>query len=194
MTAVPSLRDAQLALTRERILDGVASLLSQGKDLTFAAVAEASGVTERTVFRHFVNRGELERSFWAWLQERNGVSYATRTWAELKPAIRSNFRSFDQQEPLIRRMIHSPEGTAIRLGANDERAAMFLAVVDDLAPGIDADARRMAAAACQVLYSGMAWAALKDFWAMSADEAASAVQFAIEALLRGATSTTKGEP
>jgi len=184
-----SLRDAQLALTRERILEGVASLLSEGGDLTFAGVAAASGVTERTVFRHFANRGELERSFWAWLQDRNGVSYATRTWAELKPAIRSNFRSFDEREPLIRQMLHSPEGRAIRLGVNDERAAMFLAVVDDLAPGIDAGARRQAAAACQVLYSGMAWAALKDFWGMSADEAASAVQFAIEALLTGVRTT-----
>jgi hypothetical protein len=44
-----SLRDARSAVVRERVLAGVADVLAAGDDLTFARVAEAADVPERTV-------------------------------------------------------------------------------------------------------------------------------------------------
>ena len=43
MSAVP-LREARQAVVRDRVLDGVAELLAQGEDLTYAKVAAAAGV------------------------------------------------------------------------------------------------------------------------------------------------------
>ncbi len=56
----PSLGEETRALARARIIQGaVASLAVSGLDATVDEVAEAAGVSRRTVFRHFATHGEL---------------------------------------------------------------------------------------------------------------------------------------
>ena len=54
------LRRAQAAATRERILAACASLMEAGADLTYSAIARTAGVQERTVYRHFPAKADLE--------------------------------------------------------------------------------------------------------------------------------------
>src|SRR5205823_8820044 len=73
-------RRRQVAETRERIL-GAASALVHGfrtwdwHALTFRAVAERAGVSERTVYRHFATEQELRHAVMRRLEEEAGVSY-----------------------------------------------------------------------------------------------------------------------
>jgi len=56
----PSLGEESRALARTRIVQGaLASLAVSGLDATVDEVAEAAGVSRRTVFRHFATHGEL---------------------------------------------------------------------------------------------------------------------------------------
>ena len=71
MWAVP-LREARQAVVHDRVLDGVAELLAQGEDLTYAKVASAAGVPERTVYRYFPTRQDLMTAVVAWVNERTG--------------------------------------------------------------------------------------------------------------------------
>ena len=71
MSAVP-LREARQAVVRDRVLDGVAELLADGQDLTYAKVAAAAGVPERTVYRYFPTRQDLMTAVVAWVNERTG--------------------------------------------------------------------------------------------------------------------------
>jgi len=56
----PSLGEEARARARERLIEGAASALAaKGLAVTADEVAEASGVSRRTVFRHFATHGDL---------------------------------------------------------------------------------------------------------------------------------------
>jgi len=180
------LRQAQAAATRERILQACASLMQQGADLTYHAIAQAAGVQERTVYRHFPTKADLEAGVWAWITSRlTHTDFAARNTDDLVANMRNAFAGFDASAPLIRSMLQSPEGIAVRLRQQPGRQAMFQACVDAAAPGAPAGVRQQAAAALQVLYSAPSWDLLHTFWDMDADQAADTIELAIRSLLAG---------
>jgi AcrR family transcriptional regulator len=63
MTPSPSLRAAQKALTRNRLLDAAVDVFSRsaGLDATMDELAKAAGVTRVTLYAHFPNKAEIIR-------------------------------------------------------------------------------------------------------------------------------------
>jgi len=180
------LRQAQAAATRERILQACASLMQDGSDLTYHAIAQAADVQERTVYRHFPTKADLQAGVWGWITSRlTHTDFAARNTDELVADMRNAFAGFDASAPLVRSMLHSPEGIAVRVRQQPGRQAMFQACVDAAAPGAPAAARERAAAALQVLYSAPSWDLLCTFWGMNASEAADTIELAIRSLLAG---------
>ena len=111
---------------RDRVLDGVAELLAQGEDLTYAKVAAAAGVPERTVYRYFPTRQDLMTAVVAWVNERTGRPRGT-TRDEAIELVRQLFPIFDEVAPVVREVLMAPEGLAARLDDNDERRAAAIA-------------------------------------------------------------------
>ena len=157
---------------RDRVLDGVADLLAQGQDLTYAKVAAAADVPERTVYRYFPTRQDLMTAVVAG-QRRTGRPRGT-TRDEAIELVRQLFPIFDELAPIVRELM-APEGLAARLDDNDERRAAARAVVDHEAPGLDDDTARRLAAVVQVLTSAATWQTLRDYWDMDGAEAAETV-------------------
>lgn len=180
------LREAQAAATRERILDAAGSLVERGQELTYAAIAEAAQVQERTVYRHFATKADLHAAFW---KRTNAdplpLAEGARDLASLAALVERSFAAFDAREHLVRAMLHSEEGRAMRLGANAERRRRFERVVAAEIPKLDARSRRRAAAAAQVLSSAMAWEYFRDYWDMDGAEASACACQAIVALIDG---------
>jgi len=186
------LRQAQAAATRERILQACAALLQQGSDLTYQAIARAAQVQERTVYRHFPAKADLQAGAWEWITARlTHTDFAPRSTDELIANMRRAFAGFDASAPLIRSMLHSPEGVAVRVAQQPARRAMFRACVDEAVPDAPEELRERATAALQVLYSAPSWDLLRTFWDMSADEAADTVELAIRSLLAGLRATAR---
>jgi AcrR family transcriptional regulator len=181
------LRKAQSAATREQILDAVATVFERGEEPTYAAVAATAEVQERTVYRHFPTKEDLYQAFWRRVHERRigVVGDDTRDLESLGRTVSESFTGFAANAPLVRAMLHSAQGRAIRLGANEERRARFERVADRELPGRDRKERRRVAAAAQVLCSAMAWEYLQDYWQMSTEESIATVQQALAALFAG---------
>ena len=180
------LRQAQTAATRTRILEACASVMETGADLTYSNVAQAAGVQERTVYRHFPTKADLEAGLWGWIIEHlTHADFAARSEEELVAAMRTSFTGFDTGAPLIQAMLHSPQGLEIRLQQQARRRVMFEACIEDAVPEAPPVIRTRAAAAAQVLYSAASWEFLRSFWGMDAVQAADAVELAIRALLAG---------
>jgi AcrR family transcriptional regulator len=180
------LREAQAAATRERILDTLGALLEGGEEPTYAAIAQGAAIQERTIFRHFPTKDELYRAFWQRVHEQRivpGVDPTDR--ASLLRFVGEVFAGFDQNEQLVLAMLHSTHGRSIRLTANEERRRRFERIVSAELPEAKAAERRRAAAALQVLCSGMTWEYLRNVWEMSSDESIATVRQAITALLAG---------
>jgi AcrR family transcriptional regulator len=180
------LRQAQMAATRTRILEACASVMETGADLTYSTVAEAAGVQQRTVYRHFPTKADLEAGLWGWIIEHlTHADFGARGEDELVAAMRTSFTGFDMGAPLIQAMLHSRQGLEIRLQQQAERRVMFETCIEDAVPDAPPVIRTRAAAALQVLYSAAAWEFLRSFWGMDAVQAADAVELAIRALLAG---------
>jgi AcrR family transcriptional regulator len=180
------LREEQAAATSARIIEACASIMQAGGELTYAAVAAEAGVQERTVYRHFPTRNDLQSGLWEWiLANLTHVDFGARTVDEVVTAMRSSFAGFDAGAPLIQAMLHSPQGLEVRQGQQRGRRVMFEACIDAAVPQAPADVRLRAAAALQVLYSASAWELLRSFWGMDAAEAGDAIELAIRSMLTG---------
>jgi len=186
-----SLQEARAAVVRDRVLAGVAELLAEGRDLTYANVAAASAVAERTVYRHFPTRQDLMTAVVEWVNQRAGTQRAT-TGLGAAEVVRHQFTTFDEVAPVVRALLLAPEGLAARLHDNDDRRVAALAVVDHDAPGLDARTRRRVAAAVQMLTSAAAWQTLRDYWDMDGAEAAETVAVALSMLLEGSRQEAEG--
>src|SRR5262245_59461853 len=104
MTAMKSvaLSEARAELVRGRVLAGVAALLEGGDSLTFAAVAAAAGVPERTVYRHFPTREALLIALYEWANARLGGGSERPTDAEgFSRFVRQAFPGFDSLAPVV---------------------------------------------------------------------------------------------
>jgi AcrR family transcriptional regulator len=180
------LREAQAAATRERIVEACVALMQRGADLTYSAVAAAAGVQERTAYRHFPRKEDLEAALWDWIvRHLTHADLAARNEEQLVAAMRESFAGFDGDAPLIQAMLHSPQGLDVRRRQQPTRRAMFEACVDSAVPGAPPQARDRAAAVLQVLYSAAAWDLLRSFCDMDAAEAADAIELGIHSLLAG---------
>jgi AcrR family transcriptional regulator len=180
------LRETQKARTRDQIVEACVALMTAGRDLTFAAVAREAGVQERTVYRHFPTKRDLEQALWGWIVAHlTRADLSARTPGELIDSMRESFAGFDAGAPLIQAMLHTPQGLTIRLGQQDARRAMFEACIDAALPDLAPEPRMRAAAALQVLYSATAWELLRNFWGLDGAEAADVVEQAIRAMLAG---------
>jgi len=180
------LRASQAAATRERIVEACVALMRRGDDLTYASVAAAAGVQERTVYRHFPKKEDLEVALWDWIIQRlTHADFAARDEEQLVTAMRESFAGFGADAPLIQAMLHSPQGLDVRRRQQPIRRAMFQACIDSAVPGMPPPARDRAAAVLQVLYSAVSWDLLRSFWDMDSAEAAEAIELGIRCFLSG---------
>jgi AcrR family transcriptional regulator len=186
------LRASQAAATRERIVAACTALMQRGADLTYASVAAEAGVQERTVYRHFPKKEDLEAALWDWtVRHRTRAVFTARDEEQLVAAMRESFTGFDADAPLIQAMLHSPQGLEVRSRQQPARRAMFRACVDSAVPGVPPQVRDHAAAVLQVLYSAASWDLLRSFWDMDAAEAAEAIELGIHSFLSGLRSSAR---
>ena len=158
---------------RERVLDGVCELIAAGDDVTFAKVAAAAEVPERTVYRHFPNREALIGALFEHTNRRVGFDgELPTTAAAMTDMVRRVFPGFDAVAPVVAELLTSPEGRRARLAAVGDRRAAAVAVVATARPELDPATARSVAAVVQVLGTAAVWQALHDFWDMDGDEAA----------------------
>jgi AcrR family transcriptional regulator len=179
-----SVQETRAEAVRNRVLDGASELVAAGDELTFARVAVAAGVPERTVYRHFPTRDALIAGLFAHTNRRIGFGgELPATRAEMVAMVRRVFPGFDTVAPIVDELLRTPEGRRARLANLDRRRAAAIAVVGAAQPDLDAATTRRLAAVVQVLGTAAVWQALRDFWGMDGDDAAAAVVTAIDRLL-----------
>jgi AcrR family transcriptional regulator len=191
-----NLRNAHRDLTRGRIVEAALDLLREGKPdgLTFAAVAARAGMTERTVYRHFETREALMAAAWTRIADLVKTPEMPRTPDAAIAQPRTAFPAFDAQERLMRMLVLSFEGHAIRLGVNEARTAAFRAAVKLARPDLKEPEFTRLCAAVQLLDSSFAWLMMKDYWGLSGHDAGRAASDAIATLLASPAPEPKHKP
>lgn len=184
---------ARARAIEEQVLAGVAELLERGEDLTFAKVARAAEVPERTLYRYFPNRNALLAAAYQAANRRIGFEGSRPTSLDgLADLIRRAFPVFDDLAPVVHELLVAPEGRAARLADAQDRRDAFLTLVRAEAPSLDTITTRRVAAAVQVLGSAATWQALREHWELDGQEAAEAAVLAVQLLIDGARNAADG--
>src|SRR5690349_8916555 len=108
-TSMSPLRESQLQITRRRILEAMAHLVtdSGAPAVTHASLATVAQVSERTVYRHYPTKEKLWDDFLSWVSEQVGLEKLPQSEAELVGATREMFTRFDEHEALLRQCLEA---------------------------------------------------------------------------------------
>lgn len=176
-------RNAQRA--RQEILAAVGRLFTdeQLDEVTIAAVARESGMSERTIYRYFPTKPTLLGEFWNWLSIESGITRLPRNESELLEAIPAAYAGFDRNEALVRAYVVSTAGRELHARSNPGRRETIEACLSQATAGLSNAERRRVCAVVQLLFSAKAWASMTESWNLSGDEAGSAAHWAVRSLL-----------
>lgn len=160
---------------RERVLNAALNLarVSSGwnwADITFKAVADSAGVSERTVYRHFPTQRDLHDALMVRINQDAQISYEDLAIDDVAQVVGRLFTSLSTFD---RALETQPRPSEAAIAMNRER---MQALLD--ASGGD----RRLAALLDVLWSTEAYERLSSVWKMSTDEAIDSVTWAIDRL------------
>jgi AcrR family transcriptional regulator len=183
--ASTSLRDEHAAATRTRILAAVAVLLENGdaEQLTVPAVAAASGVSLRTIYRYYPTREELLEAAGRWIGDELLRHPYPAVLDEVADRFEEGAPDFDEHPGLVRAMALSQLGQRIRGYRRRERLEAIGRALREELPDLPEDELRRAEAVLAYLHNILAYTTLREENDLSGEEIGRAIGWAIRALV-----------
>jgi AcrR family transcriptional regulator len=184
MTSI-SLREQHALATRERILGAVADLLERddAEEVTVPAVAEASGVSLRTIYRYYPTREELLEAAGRWIGDELLKHPYPRDLDEVANLYQEGALDFDERPGLVRALAFSQLGRHVRGYRRRERLeAIGQALRAELAELSEPELRR-AEAVLAYLHNMLAYTTLREENGLSGEEIGQAIGWAIRTLI-----------
>jgi AcrR family transcriptional regulator len=184
--------------TRKLILEWAMHLLVAEKQTPFSheAVAEAAGISSRTVYRHFPSRDELISALWHEFQLEHQSSLP-KTEKELLQKTAELYQHFDRYEGLVRAYLSCSDSQAISedqtvpsdstQGLDQARSAEVRKSLgqslERLLGDMDEEHSKLVTAAFLTLGSPQAWQVMRDQGGLSGVQAGKAAQLTMAALM-----------
>jgi AcrR family transcriptional regulator len=180
-----SLREQSAAATRERILSAVADLVERGEleELTVPAVAEASGVSLRTIYRYYPTREDLMEAAGRWIGDELLKHPYPRDLDEVADLFEAGCRDFDERPGLARALALSQLGQRVRGYRRRERLEAIGRALREEVGGVDEQELRHAEAVLAYLHNIIAYTVLREECGMSGEEIGRAIAWAIRTLV-----------
>ena len=179
-----SLRARQTAATRTALLDAAFTLLTTDTaPLTHERVAAHAGAGVRTVYRHFPSQADLFQALWEERLRPLIPPGFPRTEAEIAPRVAEAFARFEAHEGVIRTILASPAGMAIRNRGGTEGRAAFAEALGPLIADHAPEERAMIVAVFVAVFSSPFWEVLRDRGGLDGPAAQRAVQWTMRSLL-----------
>jgi AcrR family transcriptional regulator len=185
MTSI-SLRDQHAAVTRGRILEAVADLLERGHadELTMPGVADASGVSLRTVYRYYPTREELLEAAGRWIGDELLRHPYPKDLDEVADLYQDGCRDFDERPGLVRALALSQLGRSVRGYRRRERLETVGRALRNELTGLSEQELRRAEAVLAYLHNMLAYTTLREESELSGEEIGEAIGWAIRTLIK----------
>jgi AcrR family transcriptional regulator len=180
-----SLREQHAVATRERILLAVADLLERGdaEEVTVPAVADASGVSLRTIYRYYPTRDDLLEAAGRWIGDELLKHPYPRRLDEVADLYQEGAEDFDERPGLVRALAFSQLGRHVRGYRRRERLeAIGRALRSELTELREPELRR-AEAVLAYLHNMLAYTTLREENGLSGEEIGEAIGWAIRTLI-----------
>jgi AcrR family transcriptional regulator len=182
--------------TRERILDAVVEVVTrQGVHaFTVQNVANAAGVSHRTIYRHFATREDLLDGLDELIERRGaqaGVIPKLEDLSDLPKAIGPIYESFDLVRDGMRAYVVISIALGRRVPGFDQRSRFFREHIERAFPGLTTEEVAEAAGVIRLLVSTRAWFLFTTELDMSTAAAGRAASWALEALFADLSARSK---
>jgi AcrR family transcriptional regulator len=180
-----SLREQHAIATRERILGAVADLLERdpAEELTIPAVAEASGVSLRTIYRYYPTREQLLEAAGRWIGDEMLKHPYPRDLDDVADLYENGARDFDARPGLVRVLAFSQLGQRVRGYRRRERLEAIGRTVRSELTGLSESELRRAEAVLAYLHNMLAYTTLREESGLSGEEIGKAIGWAVRTLI-----------
>jgi AcrR family transcriptional regulator len=174
------LRQQQAAETRDRIVAAGARIAHRlpawdWKDLTFKAVGDRAGVSERTVHRHFSSERKLRDAVLQQLVQESGVQLDGLELGDFAGVAAGVYRYLLSFKATAPTPIIDPTFAAL----DEQRRLALLGAVARSTPQWSASEREVAAAALDMLWNPYAYERLSTGWHFDAERATRAIDWVV---------------
>ncbi len=197
------LREAQAALTRERILMAAKDYLEHHdiETLTLRHLAELAGVSAPTVYAHFATVDDLVAAFFQWLGPRLGLQQPLPPLDGFGELPRMLFPNYEAYGALLRGLMNKPSWDRQRVASAEQRHGRWIAAVGQVLPDLTPEQRRRGAMVISAFWTPTVWRWLMDTCGFTPKEAEQVASWAIDTLVEGLkrdasglADTTPGKP
>ncbi len=185
--ARPSLRDRQRQMTRRLILDAYADLsLEHGFDnFTMQDIADAAGISHRTLYRHYENREAILDGMAAEVDAE--VMRPVDTSLPPKGFLVHNYAVFGQYRKPMRLVALMREADITTAGGRDNRTQYMREVLKEVGPGLSDLGRQQLLGLSRLVAGAISWVRLtSDDIGLTDEQAGAAAEWAFHILIEAA--------
>jgi AcrR family transcriptional regulator len=181
----PSLRERQAQYVRVAVLDAViAELETKGvDDVSMAEVAQAAGISLRTLYRYFPDRSSLLQAAGEHLYGSLGVPFDIAGPEDISASLLEAARRLSTRPELTRALVRTTAGRATRSAVRGQRVDAIRTALKPVTDDLDADTARWATAVIAHLCSAASWVIIADESGLDEADAQQAVAWAIDSLI-----------
>ncbi len=174
------LRQQQSDKTREQIIVSGVELVHEfpswdWKNLTFRAVSERAGISERTVYRYFSTEQALKDAVIQRLVQESGIDLNTLTLGDFSTLIKSLFQYIQSFAAKTEEMA-DPTFSSVDM----ERRAALLRSVEQVTPQWSAAQQQIATATLDIFWQPSTYERLLNGWNLDADNSLAALTWIID--------------
>jgi AcrR family transcriptional regulator len=187
-TSRPSLRQAQRAVTEQRIIEALAALIDEEHplEISMAAVAKRAAVSEPTLYRHFPTKRDLFAALAGYQFRAVTAGLAPASVDDLAGAVGTVFQRSAALENVVRWTLAGAEGERMPRPNVEARLDMLRTALGGQA-GAGDEAKEFLLRTVLLLTSPMAWLYWKDYLGLDPEAAAATAGWAIKTLARAAS-------
>jgi len=183
-TSRPSLRDAQRALTEQRIVEALAALIDEEHplEISMTAVAKRAGVSEPTLYRHFPTKRDLFAALAGYQFRTVAAGLAPASADDLAEAVRTVYQRSASIESVVRWTLAATDPQRVPRPNVQARLALIRTALGGQADDDDDDDAQFLLRTLLLLTSPMAWLYWKDYLGLDPAAAAETAGWAIKTL------------
>ena len=189
---VLSLRERRRRETTTLIVDTVLGLMAdEGLDgLTMEAVADRAGVSLRTLYRYFPDRGSLLTA--ALARHHESVPFEAPTSADrIGSAYGEVFPHLDAAAPVVQAVLAARIAGTVRWDARSQRIREIEDVLAPICDQLPAEEKERATAVIVYLANALAWLSMRDESGLDSHQSGAAITWAIDTLVADLRRRTK---
>lgn len=179
------LRQRQAQQVRIALLEAAISQLegSIRSDVSMAEVAQAAGVSLRTLYRYFPDRASLLDAAGDHLYRSLGVPFEIAGPEDIAASFREAARRLGARPQLTRALVRSEPGKLSRSAVRQQRLEAIRGALKPLTDSLDPCTAQYASAVIAHLCSAASWVSIADECGVDDSDAQEAVCWAIDALM-----------